>query len=95
MALVEVAARFHAGAAGAAAAVELALGLLDFGGLVRRAVARRPDPLLITECAELIERTHRVGSELVTGERLTLPNLEPIRGALARLDRSLEPPPPE
>ncbi len=95
VALAEVAARFHAGAAGAAtaSAVELALGLLDFGGLILRAAARRPDPQLITECAELIERSRRVGSELVTGERLKLPNLQAIRAALAQVDRSLEPPP--
>ncbi len=98
VALAEVAARFHAGAAGAAAAatVELALRLLDFGALVLRAVVRRPEPQLIVQCAELMEHTHRVGSELVGGERLTHPNLEAIRAALAQIDRSLEPSqPPE
>ena len=52
-------------------------------------MVRKPQPELLSQCAELMRRAQQIGSELVAGERLSIPDLEAIHVAMEGIGRDL------
>ncbi len=86
VAMAEIAERFHAGALDGFTreALELANTMLAMAAQTLEVVARRPEPELTRDCADLVRRAGDIGERLWShGAGPPRPDLEMIRQALA------------